>query len=261
MNAPDPRLGRLLLLGENYNEYGRIGSTAVGSQAAAAISVGSDPRSPSGHWKYDHTVANEDAMCLIAAPDWIGMAVADAHYGPEASHMLIERLHAIWSTIRPENHEHLQEMIEHLRQGDPARTDSETTLLVAAYDRQSRTGFGISFGDSTFALAGPDREPLPINSHDTRFVTAASRGSLRHGNPFAFEATEGELLLAFTDGIDGCHYRQAKTSVQPHHIQQIAADAMFDPLQVVHETVALALRGVEGNPGGQDNVVIAAARA
>lgn len=260
MNAPDPRSGRLLLLGENYGTWGAIAATNVGSLAAAAISVGADENSPSKRWKFED-VDNEDALCVISTPEWVGLAVADAHYGPEASHMLVSRLHTIWAKIRPTDVDHLGQMIEFLRQGDPALTESETTLLVAVYDRQSRTGFGISFGDSTLAVVGPDRMPVPINEHDVRFVSAAHRASLRHGRPFTFSAMPGDVILAFTDGIDGCHYRHPESSVLPEHIHAIGRDVGFDPLELVTRTTSLALAGVNGNPGGQDNIVIVAALA
>ncbi len=261
MTEPDSRLGRLRLLGEEYGKYGTISSTRVGTDAAAGISVGSDTDSPSKQFKYDYDVDNEDALCMIVASDWIGMAVADAHYGPESSHMLIRRLHDIWAKVRPKNIEHLQQMIEFLRQGDPARTESETTLLVAAYDRATGKGFGLSWGDSTIAVTGPDRTPKRLNPHDNRFVSARQRGSLRHGGEFHFAAQPGELILMYTDGIDGCHYRHEETSVQTRHIHEVAKQSAFDPLDVVNGVMSLALRGVDGNPGGQDNIVMAAARA
>jgi hypothetical protein len=258
MTAPDPRLGRLLLLGENYGTYGEVAATRVGSQSAAAISVGSDENSPSRRWKYDDTVANEDTLCVIDAGDWVGVAVADAHYGPESSHMLVSRLHDIWAKVRPTDLQHLEQMVEFLRTGDPARTESETTLLVSVFDREAGNGFGVSFGDSTFSVVGPGRVPTPINHHDHRFVSGAIPQSFRNGSLFRFEASPGEVLLAFTDGIDGCHYREPATSVRPQHITTIAQSVAYDPLDLITQVTGLALRGVEGNPGGQDNIAIAA---
>ncbi len=253
-------VGKIVLLGRDYPDYGAVAATAVGSHAAAAISVGADQNSPSKQFKYDRTVDNEDACCLMAAPDWVGMAVADAHYGPESSHMLIERLHTIWSKIRPTDLDHLAQMIEFLRNGEPPMTESETTLMVSVYDRATRRGFGISFGDSSLSIVGPTRSVFPANPHDHQFVSA-HRGSLRHGTAFRFEAEPGELLLAYTDGVDGCHYRRPETSVQGHHLQDIGRRTGFDALATVNEVTSLALRGVDGNPGGQDNIVICAANA
>ena len=261
MNEADPRLGSILLLGEDFGEYGTISSTRVGSNAAAAISVGTATDSPSQQWKFDSNVMNEDSLCVIEAGTWSAYAVADAHYGPEASHMLVSRLDQIWSKIRPNNLEHLAQMLEFLRQGDPARTESETTLLAVVYDRVERTGFGISFGDSSFVLAGPGHDATPVNGRDHRYVTARNASSLRRGNAFRFETNPGDMMLAFTDGIDECHYRSAATSVQPHHIASIASQAEGDPLHVVKELSTLALKGVDGNPGGEDNIALICAQA
>lgn len=261
VNETMPELGRLLVLGREHGTWGTVASTAVGSLAAAAVSVGTNPDSPSSTFKYDPKVSNEDAACLTSHLEWTAMAVADAHYGPESSHMLIERLHTMWGKIRPTDLEHLAQMIEFLRQGDPAQTESETTLLTVVYERKTRTGFGISFGDSTFAIAGLGRSATPINSHDGRFVSARSRHSLRHGSAFKFSAEPGELLLAFTDGIDGCHYRSPATSVQTADIDHIAMQANYDPHKTIRTLTELALTGVRGNPGGEDNIVALAALA
>jgi len=261
MNSPDPRLGRLLLLGEEFGEYGAVGATNVGSLAAAAISVGSASDSPSNQWKFDRRVLNEDALCVMEAGNWAAYAVADAHYGPESSHMLVSRLHQIWGKVRPTDVDHLSQMLEFLRQGDPASTDSETTLLAVVYDREERTGFGISFGDSSFVLAGQGQQARALNRRDNRYVTARSRSSLRHGSPFEFETSPGDVMMAFTDGIDECHYRSAATSVQPHHILDIADRNAGDPLAIVNQLAALALAGVDGHPGGEDNIALIAALA
>lgn len=261
MTTPDPRLGRLLLLGEDYGEYGAVGSTNVGTLAAAAISVGKVDDSPSQQFKFDHRVANEDSLCVMEAGSWAGYAVADAHYGPESSHMLISRLHQIWAKVRPTDIEHLAQMLEFLRQGDPASTESETTLLVVVYDRVERTGYGISFGDSSFVIVGPGREARPLNGRDNRYVTARSRSSLRHGAAFRFSANPGDMLLMYTDGVDECHYRSAATSVQPRHIEAIVNTTNGDTLAAANQVTALALRGVDGYPGGEDNIAIICANA
>lgn len=249
-----------LLLGEAHGSYGQVHAESVGDRTAAAISVGSDADSPSLQFKADLETPNEDALCVIETPTWAGFAVADAHFGPESSHVLLTRLDAIWSKIQPTDIDHLGQMIEFLRNGDPPQTTSETTLLVVYYDRVARTGYGVSFGDSTFMIAGPDRTPLPVNERDFRYVSTADRGSLRNGLPFRFEAQPGELLLAFTDGVNECHYREPATSVNLDDIADTAAYLSYDPRSSVEAIAQLALDGVRGNPGGEDNLAIIAAR-
>lgn len=261
MNAPDPRLGRLMLLGEEYGTYGAVGVTRVGSQASAAISVGSASDSPSHQFKADANVPNEDALCVMEAGNWAAYAVADAHYGPESSHMLVARLHQMLNKIRPTDPDHLRQMVEFLKQGDPAYTDSETTLLIAIYDREKRSGFGVSFGDSSFVIVGPGRTAEPLNNRNGRYVTTRSASSLRHGSDFAFSANPGDLLLTFTDGIDECNYRKPMTSVRPHHIEKVATAAGGDTLEAANQLITLALSGVDGHPGGEDNIALICANA
>ena len=107
----------------------------------------------------------------------------------------------------------------------------------------------------------PGAVPVPVNPQDNRFVTTRIRSSLQNGGPFHFRADPGELVLAYTDGIDGCHYRSPATSVQAHHIADIAEETGYDPFEVVSKVTALALDGVDGNPGGQDNIAIVASSA
>lgn len=251
----------LLLLGEDYGEYGSLCSVTVGSHAAAAITVGADPLSPSHEFKTDPQVKNEDALCVLDGDDWSGYAVADAHYGPESSHLLLSRLHRMWASDIPTDLEDLGQLIADLRHGEPATTRSESTLLVVVYRRTTRQGFGISFGDSSFTLLGPGRDGHPINRHDRRYVTTADKSKLLGGSPFRFAAQPGELLLLHTDGIDGCHYGHPATSVQPSHLLAIAEDAGHDRLRTLEGITRLALDGVAANPGGQDNIAAITATA
>ena len=251
----------LLLLGKDYGEYGALCSVAVGAHAAAAISVGTDPASPSHQFKTDPRVKNEDGLCVLDGDDWSGYAVADAHYGPESSHLLLSRLHHMWASDLPGDFDELAAMIADLRHGAPAETGSETTLLVVVYQRTAKRGFGISFGDSSFTILGPGRSGDPINVHDQRYVRSADEATMRNGAPFTFEAKPGELLLLHTDGVDECHYRQPATSVRPSQMLAAAETAGHDPLRTVEGIARLALGGVAGNPGGQDNIAAITAAA
>ncbi len=259
-NNDQENLGRMLLLGERYQSYGAVAAGPIGTRTAAAISVGSDPSSPSAQFKRDAAFPNEDALCAIEAGRWAGFAVADAHFGHEASHLLISRLHEMWARSQPTSPADLEEMVASLAVGDPPTTESETTLLVVLYDRVERNGFGITFGDSTFIVVGPEALSEPLNRRDSRYVSTRPDSAPRFGSPFHFGARPGDWLLCYTDGVDECHYRRPETSIQRHHIESVLANAE-SPLLAVQQLTALALTGVDGNPGGQDNIAIIASKA
>ena len=63
------------------------------------------------------------------------------------------------------------------------------------------------------------------------------------------------------DGIDQCHYRQPETSVTPRHLRSLLAETGPEPSRYAQALVELALRGVDGNPGGQDNIALVVTRA
>ena len=253
-------LGRMLLLGERYQSYGAVAAGPIGALTAAAISVGSDPNSPSTQFKRDADYPNEDALCTIEAGRWAGFAVADAHFGHEASHLLISRLHEAWAQTQPTSPAELEDLVATLAVGDPPTTESETTLLVVMYDRVEQTGFGITFGDSTFTVVGPEALSEPLNRRDSRYVSTRPDSAPRFGSPFRFRARPGDWLLCHTDGVDECHYRRPETSIQRHHIEAVLANC-DTPLLAVQQLTALALTGVDGNPGGEDNIAIIASRA
>jgi hypothetical protein len=69
----------------------------------------------------------------------------------------------------------------------------------------------------------------------------------------------GDMVLAFTDGIDECHYRRPATSMLPHHIVASVAEGQRRPPEVVAILARQALGGVDGNLGGQDNIAVLAA--
>ena len=129
------------------------------------------------------------------------------------------------------------------------------------YDRVQHRGFGLSFGDSSFVVAGPGRVATAVNPRDARFVTTRSQSSLRHGKPFVFDTNPGDVLLVFTDGVDECNYRSPATSIQPHHLAQLVDLGNGDPLNTCNRIVAAALEGVDGHPGGEDNIALICATA
>jgi serine/threonine protein phosphatase PrpC len=254
-------ISSVCLLGRDYSAYGDLSVVEVSEQSAAAISVGSDPLSPSNRFKADSKVPNEDALCVVESNEFSVYAVADAHYGPEASHTLIRRLHDLLAEELPQTVHDLSHLLDSLQDGPPPATSSETTLTVAVYNRESRSGFGISFGDSSFVISGPTGSARLVNPRNGRFVSTSPDQLPLEGAAFSFSADPGDVLVSYTDGIDECHYRSPTTSISLGHINDIAARSPGDPQAIVSELGRLALAGVNGHPGGQDNVALIASIA
>ncbi len=253
---------QVCMLGRDHCEYGVLSIGEVGRHSAAAISVGATSISPSNRFKTDDEVPNEDALCVVESSHLGFYAVADAHYGPESSHTLVSRLHqGAMTEGTPRSVSQLADLLDSLQDGMPPETESETTLLVVVHDRSSHAGFGISFGDSTFMVVGQQNRLEPVNRRNSRFVSTSPDQLPLEGAAFQFRTSPGDLLLTFTDGIDECHYRSPETSVRPHHIAQIVAETAGNPLATVTEMAGLALTGVGGNPGGQDNIALIASSA
>lgn len=251
----------VVLLGQDHAQYGDVHTAAAGDLSAAALSVGADPLSPSLEFKGERATPNEDALCVVDTGDRVVLSVADAHFGSESSHELIARLHSYLVEQIPPDLDSLRELVMSLGSGEPPMTPSESTLLVAVVDRSSGSGYALSFGDSTLATVSVEGEYRQRNCKDDRYVTAGLGSERDDGAAAVFRVAHGDLVLAFTDGIDECHYRRPATSVQPHHIVASVAEGQRQPSNVVGILARQALGGVDGNPGGQDNIAVIAAIA
>lgn len=259
MSLESPRELTLLLGRDNpaFDTY----ATRVqrGGATACTISAGSSSASPKGQLE----VPNEDALLVVDEGARTLLAVCDAHFGHESSHELIERFSGL---ERPVARNPLALFDALLALADPsetARYASETTLLVAVWDRGAQAGFGFSFGDSTLIVVGPEATPQPCNRKSSAYVQPCEPASLdpRRGHELEFRARPGELIVAFTDGIDECNYRSPDTSIQPRHLQAMLTRSGSDPERFVRGLTELALSGVDGNPGGEDNIALIASLA
>ena len=163
---------------------------------------------------------------------------------------------ALW----PDSHGELAALIENLPRAEATNGEdrSETTLCVACGDRERGTGFGCSWGDSSLVVVGFDREASPLHPKNSKYVSLAAPQSLRRERAecFDFGFAPGELVLGFTDGVDECHYRRPKTSVQPRHLQDLLIVSSGEPQAYATALIELALAGVDGNPGGEDNIAV-----
>ncbi len=250
------RVPSLCLLGHDHQHYGSVAAYSITDRVAAAMSVGADPDSPSLVFKDDPDTLNEDALCVVTDGGRTGIAVADAHFGPESSHRLIERLHERWAQGLPASSDELLLLLAAI--GQPARTGSETALLVAVHDSDRGAGFGWSIGDASLVIVGGSHDATPENPRNHRYVSAS--GDDAEPVAFSFQTQPGDMVLAFTDGVDECHYRHRETSLRPHHIAQIVEASGGEPRRAAAEITQRALDGVDGHPGGQDNIAIVAVR-
>ncbi len=250
------RVPSLCLLGHDHQVYGSVAAHSITERVAAAMSIGADSDSPSLVFKDDPDTLNEDALCVVTDGARTGIAVADAHFGPESSHRLIERLHERWVDGLPASSDELLLLLAAI--GEPAMTGSETALLAAVHDGDSGVGFGWSIGDASLVIVGAGHDATPRNPRNHSYVSASGDDAVPIA--FSFKTQPGDMVLAFTDGVDECHYRHPETSLRPHHITEIVQASGNDPRRVVADLTQRALDGVDGHPGGQDNIAIVAVR-
>lgn len=261
MNAPLPEEpSRLLLLGEDETRYGAFRLEVLpSSSVACALSVGADPASPALVNKGRRDVPNEDALLVLEQGDRVLLAVADAHYGSFASHALLRQLDAVLRAV-PGNPAALMRALQRVGVAAPDEdTGSETSLVVAVLRRELGAGFGFSYGDSTCTAVGGAQRGRAFNRKNALYVTPSERASLGSARAsfFDFDVAPGGLLLAFTDGVDECHYRSARTSLGPATFVSLFEEVGPDAAAYAGALAAAALAGLPGHPGGQDNIALA----
>jgi hypothetical protein len=243
-----------LLLGEDHATWGEFTLVDAGAgRSAVAISVGMDPIAPSMQSKGSRMYPNEDGVLLVEQGELLLMAVADAHRGHEASHALLSKLAASGPDV-PSSSRELEMRVARLAVPESSQ-DSGTTLLVAVYDRETGQGFGISFGDSSLMRIDDDGATF-LNLRRAQYLVPGSAIDPTEGLAFRFEAGDGALLVAFTDGVDECHYRSPATSIGPRHLEAIFERTGARPRPFAEALMRMALSGVDGHPGGQDNIAL-----
>ncbi|MBU0553872.1 SpoIIE family protein phosphatase [Myxococcota bacterium] len=220
------------------------------------ISPGADPLSPARRYK---RAPNEDALLYRREGRRALLVIADAHFGLGASHQLIARWHQRPGI--PATPEALALALAELPELGLAHDGSESTLLVVVYDFEARAGFGQSFGDSSLFIVRGPRLAQRVSPQNGVFLDPSDPARFDEGQPFEFTTRPDQLLLAFTDGIDECCYRAPSRSIGPRHLTALYAQHGPAPQIYARALLRLALNGVEGHPGGQDNIALIALRA
>ena len=248
-----------LLLGRDHEEYGRFAVARVSEHTVCAISAGADQEFALTTQK-EHT--NEDAIFVFEDDRHTVICVADAHFGRESSERLIERLAQDLLPV-PQNPEQLDAVFAAMAKEKATQSyASETTLTVCILDRMFRQAFGLSFGDSSVVHVAPGELPQRENERDSRFVSLAKPSSLspERGTRLSFSPRAGDLLLVFTDGVDECCYRDPDRSIGPEQMHALIQRTGPEPESIARDLTQLALAGVDGNPGGQDNIALVVTR-
>jgi hypothetical protein len=238
----------LMLLGREHTAYGRLHHQSLTPSLAAAISVGRDARTPSALAKAE---PNEDALVTNTDGQHVLMAVADAHFGAESSHHFIRALQGVLT---------LDDAVARLKQACLAvpETESETSLTVLVFDRTTGHGEGLFFGDSRGILLQADRAQWVFESNQ-RYLRAGDPEALDWAEPCRFQVPADGMIALFTDGVDECCYRRPARSIQPSHLVDLFQSCRGDARQFARRLCAKALNGVDGHPGGQDNIALVVA--
>ena len=238
------------MLGRDFPELGSVAQKNLG-RAIGCISAGQDPNSPSFAYKGDKVCPNEDGLVILKEGTRWAFAVADGHLGHESSHALLEGLGAlnkIPARLGPLSL--ILSAAEWLE-----TTAGGTTLLVASYEESSRSIFGISFGDSS--LVTLSRSGAKVRNHPNEvYLRGGGPVDVERGVPFQFQLEPEELLLLYTDGVNECCYRDPHRSVQLQHLEALYESHASDPAALVEALMQLALAGVDGHAGGQDNIAM-----
>lgn len=244
-----------LLLGRDYQVHDRYDLERISDRTVAAISLGSAIHVGDNGPK----TKNEDALLVMEDDRRVVLAVADAHFGEEASHDVLATLLAEFKEL-PGTPDELADYFTVLSKKKRLKYESETTLLVVVFDKLFKQGFGLSWGDSTFFVVQPGEVPIAQNRRGPGFVSPSRPKTIRPklASSFTFNAAPGDLLLAFTDGINECDYRNPDTSITPYVLTGTLDRAGYDPEPAARALVELALRGVNDNPGGEDNIALVA---
>lgn len=235
----------LILSGLEHTAYAEVTCRSFAG-LCACLSAGLDVDSPGRQFK---AMVNEDALLLLQEGPRVLVAICDGHRGP-AAHLLVHELAKRCRAV-PQRLSGISLLLFEPF-GSPGEEGSGTTMVCACLDQNTGDVFGLSWGDSTVMTCGPAGPKLRNEWNDV-FLHPTHPIPVELGRPFQFQLQPGEGLMLFTDGVNECCYRDPHRSVSFGDIQEAFAP---DAVQWAKSVTNMALKGVRGNPGGEDNIAL-----
>lgn len=247
-----------LLLGRDHTRWNGFDLITTGhGRTAAATSVGGAYVRRS---KQGAEFPNEDCAVVVEQDARTLLAVLDGHTGWRASHVAA----AILGERAPPAT--LEDLLQAVQGGafsadEPSGDCSATTMILAVLDRDAGRAFGLSFGDSSAVRIHERAEPLADKLDD--YLVPWGRMELADDELRSFSTTmrPGDDLVLFSDGVDECHRHHPETSVTVADLAAVRSEMGATPASFCAGIVQLALAGVRGHPGGEDNVTVVVSRA
>ncbi|MDB2576111.1 SpoIIE family protein phosphatase [Planctomycetota bacterium] len=256
------------LFGEDHGTVNEFALALVGgplsgvSPTACAVGAGGDGVLTR---KGPAAVLNED--CVLAFDDGrrVIHAIADGHHGHEASHSSVELVATMveqsGGVISPD--EALAQLHPLWLETKAESDGSRCTLVVLSIDRGEGILEGFSLGDSGVFLGNMEDGVRRVVPPNTFYMAPWDPGS--HGIPpsthFRVPVRSGDWVLTCSDGIHECKYETPEESIGAKELESLMIRAGRRPEAFVESAVTLALAGVSGHPGGEDNLAVVASIA
>ena len=203
----------VLLLGQRHPEFGTFTAHRAGSRTAVVISAGAGGETPALRAKGDPTIPNEDALLAVDDGERVLLAVADGHWGHEASHDVVQWLADAIDGV-PANAVELHGVLRRMSERPPESAyRARTSLVIAAFDRARGQGVGASYGDSSFAIAAPGGPVVTCNARGRTYISPAepdakgSRHRARRGQDSGSHASGDGVGQRVLQGASGARRR------------------------------------------------------
>ncbi len=257
------------LFGEDHGSTDQFGLSVVGGplsgNAATACGLSAGGQGVLKR-KGPSLVLNED--CVLAFDDGrrVFQAIADGHHGHQASHLTIELLAAIVEASGPvfSPEAVLEQLHPYWTEVESGGEDgSRCTLALLTIDRGEGVMEGVCLGDSGIFLGNMEsgvRRVVPPNTFYTAPWDLGSHG-IPQGASFRVPVQSGDWVVTCSDGVHECRYETPEDSIGMEDLEALMIRAGRSPEALVENAVRLALAGVRGNPGGEDNIGVVASIA